>query len=494
RFREEMDAGYETRTAVIRTVRTAGRTVLFSAVTVAVALAAMLVFPIVFFRSFAYAGIAVSLLAAVGAVVVLPALLAVLGPRVNSLRVFRRSRGPSSDGVVWHRIAMFVMRRPIGIATAVTAFLIFLGLPFLGIRFGLPDDRVLPSDDEAREVQDVIRADFGSNEASALEIVARGVGDPAARSADIDAYATELSTISGVARVDAATGSYIDGQSVLGPSPASERFVAADATWLAVVPSVEPMSEDGERVVNDVRDVDGPFEVLVGGQSAQLVDSKASLFSRLPLAAGIIAAVTFVVLFLLFGSVLVPAKAVVLNLLSLTATFGAMVWIFQDGHLSGVLDFTPTGTINTAMPILMFCIAFGLSMDYEVFLLSRIKEEHDNGADNTRSVALGLERTGRIVTAAAVLIAVVFIAFATSGVSFIKLFGVGLTLAVLVDAFLIRATLVPAFMKLAGSANWWAPGPLRRFHDRFGISETVDLDDELAILSLDPKPVEVGSA
>jgi len=191
-----------------------------------------------------------------------------------------------------------------------------------------------------------------------------------------------------------------------------------------------------------------------------------------------IAAVTFVVLFLFFGSLLVPLKAVVLNLLSLTATFGAMVWIFQDGHLSGLLDFTPTGTIAVVMPILMFCIAFGLSMDYEVFLLSRIKEEHDKGADTTTAVAHGLERTGRLVTAASILIAVVFIAFATSGVSFIKMFGIGLALAVLVDAFIIRSTLVPAFMKLAGGANWWAPGWLRRIHNRIGISETVELDDD----------------
>jgi RND superfamily putative drug exporter len=206
------------------------------------------------------------------------------------------------------------------------------------------------------------------------------------------------------------------------------------------------------------------------------------VFERLPWAIGLVAVTTFVVLFMLFGSLLVPLKALVLNFLSLTATFGAMVWIFQEGNGSGLLDFTATGDIAVAMPILMFCIAFGLSMDYEVFLLSRIKEEHDRGSDTVTSVAMGLERTGRIVTAAAVLIAVVFIAFATGHVSFMKMFGVGLTLAVLVDAFLIRSTLVPAFMRLAGDANWWAPGPLRRFHQRFGVSEHVDLDAELAEL------------
>jgi RND superfamily putative drug exporter len=209
-----------------------------------------------------------------------------------------------------------------------------------------------------------------------------------------------------------------------------------------------------------------------------LVDTNQSLFDRLPWALGLVALITAVLLFMMFGSVAIPAKAIVLNVLSLTATFGAMVWIFQDGHLSGVLDFTATGSLNAAMPILMFCVAFGLSMDYEVMLLSRIKEEHDNGSDSVRSVAVGLERTGRILTAAAVLIAVVMIAFATSRVSFIKLFGVGLTLAVLADAFLIRGTLVPAFMRLAGDWNWWAPGPLRRFHDRWGVSEHVDLATE----------------
>ena len=217
--------------------------------------------------------------------------------------------------------------------------------------------------------------------------------------------------------------------------------------------------------------------VKVGGSAAQRVDTNTAIYSRLPLALAIIATTTFILLFLMFGSVVVPAKALVLNVLSLTATFGAMVWIFQEGHLSGLLGFTPTGTIDAGTPILMFCIAFGLSMDYEVFLLSRIKEEHDAGRSNVDSVAIGLERTGRIVTAAALLIAVVFIAFATSQVAFLKLFGIGLALAVLMDAFVIRGTLVPAFMRLAGDANWWAPAPLRRLHARIGISEHVNLDD-----------------
>ena len=478
RYREELRAGREPHDAVQRTVRTAGRTVAFSALTVGVSLAALLVFPLAFLRSFAYAGVGVALTAAVGAVVLLPALLAVLGHRVDTWVLWHRT--PPADGTgLWHRVAVAVMRRPVPVATAVIVVLLFLGSPFLGIGFGLPDDRVLPEEASSRQVQDVIRTEFSSDEANALSVVAPGAGDPAALGDDIDRYAAELSRIDDVSRVDALTGSYVDGQRVIEGGPAAARFDSDEGTWLSVVPSVDPMSAEAEELVGAVRDADAPFDVLVAGQSAELKDGKASLFERVPLAVLIISLVTFTVLFLMFGGLLVPVKALILNFLSLSATYGAMVWVFQEGNLSGVLDFTPTGTLDTTTPILMFCVAFGLSMDYEVFLLSRIKEEHDRTGDNVSSVALGLERTGRIVTAAAVLIAVVFIAFATSNVTFIKLFGVGLTLAVLIDAFLIRATLVPAFMRLAGEANWWAPGPLRRFQQRYGISERdAELDDD----------------
>jgi putative drug exporter of the RND superfamily len=315
---------------------------------------------------------------------------------------------------------------------------------------------------------------FASNEALTLQVVATDIGDPAAPTDEIDRYAAALSQTPGAARVDSLTGSYIKGWQVAGPGPITPRFVARDATWLSVVPAVEPYSDAGERLAKSVRNTPRRSR----SSSAELVDSKASLFSRLPLAAGLIALATFVLLFMMFGSILVPIKALVLNVLSLSATFGALVWIFQDGHLSVLLDFTPTGTLPATVPLLLFCLAFGLSMDYEVFLLSRIKEEHDRTGDNTRSVTVGLERTGRIVTAAAVLISVVFIAFATSGVSFIKIFGLGLTIAVLTDAFVIRTTLVPAFMRIAGEANWWAPRWMRRLHDRIGISETEEPEPE----------------
>ncbi len=482
RYREELHRGRAPNDAVIRTVQTAGRTVIFSATTVAVSLAALLVFPMYFLKSFAYAGIAVTIMAAVGAVVVLPALLAALGTRVDSGTLSHHK--PAADGHgFWHRLATTVMRRPVLTGGAVIALLLALGTPFLKISFGLPDDRVLPASATSRQVQDTIRAQFSSNEVSAVEIVAPAAPNPSAPGAAtaIAGYASRLSTVPGVGRVDAATGSYVAGHQVAPPNAASARFTATDrgpGTWLSAVPTVEPQSAEGEALVSAVRRIPAPFPTLTGGQSATLKDSKASLFAKLGLAGGIIALVTFTVLFLMTGSILVPIKALVLNLLSLTATFGAMVWVFQQGHLAGALHFTPTGTIDTTTPILMFCIAFGLSMDYEVFLLSRIKEEHDRSGDNISSVALGLERTGRIVTAAALLLAVIFTAFATSEVTFIKLFGLGLTMAVLVDATLVRGVLVPAFMRLAGDANWWAPRPLKRIYERIGLSESEGENDD----------------
>ena len=465
RFREELAAGYATGEAVERTVASAGRTVLFSAGTVMVSLAAMLVFPLAFLRSFGYAGIAVVALAAVGATVVLPALLAVLGPRVEKWRV-RRLRPNTGEGL-WHRVAMAVMRRPIPIATLAIALLVFLGLPFLRAEFGQADDRILPPSSVAREVGDLLRTEFSGFDSAPIDVVALGLSDPES----IGSLAAELSTLEGVSRVDGLAGTYLDGAQVLPPGLANLRFGSPSGTYLQVIPAVDPQSAAAEDLVREIRSLEAPVDLALTGPSAALVDSKEAITSRLPLALGIIGGVTFVVLFLMFGSILVPAKAVVLNLVSLSATFGSMVWIFQEGNLSGFLGFTPMGHIDLTMPILMFCIAFGLSMDYEVFLLSRIKEEYDRTGDNVSSVARGLERTGRVVTSAALLIAVVMVAFSLSGVTLMKMFGIGMTLAVLVDAFVVRATLVPAFMRLAGRANWWAPRFLRRIHERFGFSE-----------------------
>ncbi|HVT76508.1 MAG TPA: MMPL family transporter [Acidimicrobiales bacterium] len=479
RFREEMGAGFDVPTALTRTMKTAGRTVVFSALTVAVSLSALLIFPLYFLRSFAYAGIAVVAVACVGSVVVLPSMLAGLGTRVDALswrKLLRRPARVRSDHEgFWHRLATTVMRRPWPFGLAVIALLLGLGAPFLGLKLGTPDDRVLPPSATTRIAADAIRRNFTSQEAFAVQVVAAGSGPASEHVGAIESYATALSKVAGVSRVDAATGSYVGGQRVLGPSLLSARFAprGANGTWLSVVPAIEPVSLRGEKLVKDIRHVSAPFPVKVGGASAELVDAKDSLFHLLPVAGALIAVVSFVALFLMFGGLLVPLKAVVLNLLSLSATFGAMVYVFQEGHLQRFVgSFTPTGTLVATTPPLMFCIAFGLSMDYEVFLLSRIKEEHDRSHDNERSVALGLEKTGRIVTAAAALLAVVFLATVSSEVSFIKLFGLGLAMAVVMDATLIRGILVPAFMRLAGEANWWAPGPLHRFYERFGFSES----------------------
>ncbi len=450
RYREELRNGRTVEQAVVRTVETAGRTIAISGLTVAVSLSALLVFPQYFLRSFAYAGIAVVVMAMLASIVALPALLAVVGHRIDALRIFRRrQREMKEEDGFWYRMATRVMRRPIPVALGVVAVLLLLGAPFLRVQFGTPDDRVLPESAPSRGVSETLRNEFEGNASESFPVVVEGIeGDV---DSELSTLAADVSALDGVARVDTNVG---DGSG-----------------WLSVVPSIAMASAEGEDLVHEIRDIDTDSEVLVGGQAAQLVDTKASIADRLPLAIGIIVIATFVLLFLLSGSVLVPIKALVLNLLSLTATFGAMVWIFQDGNLSGLLGFTATGAIDTSMPILMFCIAFGLSMDYEVFLLSRIKEEHDRTGDNDHAVALGLERTGRIVTAAALLLSVTFFAFGTSGVSFIKMFGIGLGIAVLIDAFVIRGTLVPAFMKLAGEGNWWAPGPLRRLHARFGLRE-----------------------
>lgn len=471
RFREELSKGSTVADAVVDTVETAGSTVLFSAIAVAASLSALLVFPMVFLRSFAYAGIPVVSLAAVGAIVTLPALLVLVGRNIDRYEIPHR-RPRSSAGGGWYRIARFVMRRPIPVAVCGTALLLTLGAPFLDVQLGLPDDRVLPPGAPGRVVSDQLRRDFAGNEAAAMLVVAEDV-DPV-RSPEVSTYAERLSLVPGVARVDSAAGTYADGDLLFSASRIARRYVGDGATYFSVVlaPTVEFQSLEAEQVVQDIRSLEAPFSTMVGGPSADLVDGKAVAFERIPYALGWICLVTFVALFLLFGSILVPVKAVILNLLSLTATFGAMVWIFQQGHFADLLGFTPTGTLLLTNIILMFCIAFGLSMDYEVFLLSRVKEEHDASGDNDLAVARGLERTGRIVTAAAALIAVVYIAMVSSGVSFIKMFGLGLALAVVMDATLVRGALVPAFMKLMGSANWWAPRPLKRFHERFGIRET----------------------
>ena len=471
RFREELQSGRSIEESVVRSIETAGKTILISALTVAASLSALLVFPLYFLRSFAYAGITVVLLALAGSILALPALLATLGYRVNALRIGRRRIERAESEGAWHRIATLVMRRPIPIATAGIIVLVLLGIPFLHANFGIPDDRVLPTSAQSRQASEILRAEFSGNSAEGFGVVLTGSG--AERLDEISEIATEISSLNGVDRVESASGTFAGGMFQTA-NESDSRFLPKNEnsiTWMSVIPDFPIASPQGEKLVEEIRNLNLPVDAAVTGQAAGLVDSKAAIRQSLPWALTIIVVTTFILLFLMAGSLLVPLKALVLNFLSLTATFGAMVWIFQDGNLSDFLGFTATGTIDISMPILMFCIAFGLSMDYEVFLLSRIKEEYDRVGDNESSVALGLERTGRIITAAALLLSITFFAFGTSEVSFIKMFGIGLGLAVLMDATIVRAFLVPAFMKLAGNANWWAPRPLRRFHDRFGLRE-----------------------
>jgi RND superfamily putative drug exporter len=458
RFREELSAGRDVSEALEETLAHAGRTAAGSALTVAAAISALLVFPLMFLRSFAYAGIAVSALAGLASLVVLPAVLALLGHRINSFTVWHRSVQPPAIGF-WSRTAKLVMRRPVFVILGVTVGLLVLATPFLHLRMGYLDDRVLSPSDSVRQVNDTLRAEFGQGQSDAIQVVA--ANDQHTTAAQRAAYAAHLSDLPGVQRVDAASGVYVHGIDLPAPASYTSQFTAPHGTWYSVVPLGNALSTSGTNLVHAIRDGPAPFAVLVGGLPAGFVDSTGVITHDLPLALVLIAVASFLVLLFLFRSVFVPLKALVLNVLSLGATFGAMVWIFQEGHLSGLLNFTPTGTLVDTMPILMFCVAFGLSMDYEVFLVSRIKELADQGASNEDAVAGGLQRSGRIITAAALLMSVVFFGLVTSGIAFMKLFAVGLTLAVLMDAFVIRGMLVPAVMKLAGSANWWAPRFMR---------------------------------
>ncbi|MFC9944462.1 MMPL family transporter [Streptomyces pratensis] len=464
RFREELAAGADTRTAIGTTLRTAGRTVLFSALTVAVSLAAMMVFPQYFLRSFAYAGIAVVLLAAAAALILLPAALMLLGPRVNSLdlrRLLRRRGKPAAGagagegpgaadgpGRGWARFSVLVMRRAPVFAVVTTVGLVLLGLPFLGVKFGTADDRQLPATAESRVVQEHIREGFPGSPGGGLEVLAAG----AASQGQYAEFRERIAAIPGVQRVD-------------GP------VTGEGSAYFDVLPEGESVGQGAQDLVRELRAEPAPFDTSVTGTAAVLVDSKDAIADRLPWAVGIIVVVTLLLVFLLTGSVLIPLQAVVLNALSLTAMFGAVVWVFQDGNLSGILSFTSTGDIETTLPVLMFCVAFGLSMDYGVFLLSRIKEEYDRTGDHEHSVTFGLRHTGGLITAAAVILAVVMVAIGTSRVTNTKMLGLGIALAVLMDAMVIRSLLVPAVMKLMGRVTWWAPAPLRAFHRRFGLSE-----------------------
>ncbi|MGK5522445.1 MMPL family transporter [Micromonospora sp. URMC 107] len=458
RFREELAAGHGTAAAIRRTMATAGRTVLVSGLTIALAMSSLLIFPQAFLRSMALGGMAAVLVAMLAALTVLPALLAVLGHRIDALRVplpWRRgARGKrpaaGETGGAWARIAHSVMRRPVRYLVGVTVLLLLLATPILRMEFGGFDDRVLPASAEPRVVSERIAAEFPGGTIAPIDVLVSGASPEQVRP-----FVDRVAAVPGVTGVQVAAN-------------------RGASTLLTVTYPGEPTGDAAHDVVRALRDLPPPAdaEVLVGGRPGVDLDLIDGLADRLPWMALLMAAATLVLLFLAFGSVVLPVKAVLMNLVSIGASFGVVVWIFQDGHFADLLGFTPTGFIEPSNPILMLAVLFGLATDYEVFLLSRVREEWDRTGDNTASVATALQRTGRIITAAALLLIIVVAGFATGEMAYIKLIGIGMIVAIVVDATLVRALLVPATMRLLGRWNWWAPGPLGRVYRRFGIKES----------------------
>ena len=482
RFRDEVARGDSGVEALLRTMSTAGRTVLFSAVTVALSMVSMMFFPMPFLKSFAYAGVAAVAFAALAAVVVTPAALALLGQRLDSWDVRRLARRllgraePQSrpvDQRVFYRLAKAVMRQPIPIGLVVVGLLVVLGAPFLGIKWGYLDDRVLPQSATARQLGDQMRNDFDVNALTDVTVVVPDM--TGLTPAELGDYAAELSRIPDVTAVSSPGGAYADGVHVGPPTGATGLN---DGSAFLTVNSTAPLySQASETQLDRLHAVTPPAgrATMFAGAAQINRDTAHAVSSRLPFVLALIGIVTFVLMFLLTGSVVLPLKTLVLNMLSLSAAFGALVWIFQDGHLGG-LGTTTTGTLVASVPVLLFCLAFGLSMDYEVFLISRIREYWDESgktnADNEESVAMGLAHTGRVVTAAALLMAITFASLIAANVSVMRIFGLGVPLAVLMDATMVRMLLVPAFMKVLGRVNWWAPAPLARLHRRIGISDS----------------------
>jgi RND superfamily putative drug exporter len=467
RYREEIAKDGPGPAAMRRVLATSGRTVFFSSLTVSAALASLLVFPQTFLYSMGLGGALVALFTALISLTVLPAVLTLLGNRVNAgaprflQRRAEADARPDESGF-WYRLSRFVMRRPIPVATLSALLLIVLGLPFFGIKFNTVDPTVLPQSASARQAYEVVSNEFPPYHDTPIWVDVEGGGPQAA--ALVAARARHLAGVAEVAP----------------PQP-----LGGDVTAVQVISANPFVSTASQDTVRRIRDLAAPpgATVLVGGATADFVDLQSSIASHLPIALAIVIVATLVILFLMTGSVILPIKSLIMNFLNLSAVFGLLVLIFQDGRLEGFLNYSSPGAIEQTMPILLFAVAFGLSTDYAVFLLSRIKEARDAGASESECVAIGLERTGRIVTAAALLFAVAMGAFATSQIIFIKENGVGTALAVLIDASIVRALLVPSLMELLGKWNWWAPGPLRRLHDRIGISESAP-----PTLPRDPEP------
>jgi RND superfamily putative drug exporter len=460
RFREERAKGKDHQSAIIATVTTAGRTIIFSAATVTLAMSGLLVFPTYFLRSTAITASAVVILSALSAIVVLPALLALLGKRIDSLAVIRRKVPLSADSLFWRRCAEAVTKRPLWFALPVIAVLLVLGIPFLGVKLAMPDERALPSHSNARLVAESLRQDYATDNSQAVTLLARN--DTHA----LDDLAAQVSLMDGVVRVVAPSGTYERGKPIAGRTPGFENNGAA---YGLVYLSAAAQTDAAQEVVRAIRGTIADQQVEVGGPTATLIDTSAAVGDRLPLAILLIALATFVLLFLFTGSIVVPMKALVLNLLMLSAVLGTMVWIFQDGHLASLLGVTPA-PLNLSMVVLLCCIAFSLSVDYEIFLLSRIKEARDQGMSNNAAIVIGLGRVGRIISSAALLLTITLLSFA-NGLSFMKMFGIGTALAIVIDATVIRGVVVPAFLRVAGDLNWWAPAPLKWLHARIGFSD-----------------------
>ncbi len=448
RFREERAAGNDVQTAVINTVASAGKTVVFSGLTVALVLVSMAFFPQYFLQSFALAGVSVVTLAVIGAAIAVPAQLNLLGDRVNKLRVIKRDLTPKDTGT-WEKIARFTMRRPLPILFVTVIALASLFSLSSQVVFGQVDDRVLPKDNPAHVASDLLRERFEGRESSPIEILVQG------SDSEIQQYINDVKDQENIVRV------------AIVPTEENTDWVRINA-----IADIETRSPEGLDLIVSLRSIETELdEVLIGGGAAFYTDSQQGIEGALPIAAIWVFITTFIILFLFTGSVLIPLKAIVLNVLSLGATLGLVSWIFQNGELQWLLgEYSVTGTIDTSSVVMIALVAFGLSMDYELFLLSRIKEQHDAGYNTVNSVALGLQRSGRIITAAALILAVTFGAFASSGVSIMKMLGLGIAFAILLDATVVRGLLVPAIMRLMGSANWWAPKWMKRIHEKIGLS------------------------
>ena len=441
RFREELHHGKNVEDAIVNTVKTAGKTVFYSGITVIITLTALTFFPLMFLKSFGYAGISVVAMAIFAALIPFPAILALIGTKIDKYTIRKSAVTPKADGR-WAQTARFVMRRPVAVVILSITVLAVIASPIRNIVFSQADARVMPASSPIAIANAMSIQDFPGQEGNPIEFIIPNAGG---KTSEIAAYKAKIATIKGIV--------HLNPEQVVG---STLRFSA--------VHSMNPRTNEAQALIQQIRKESAPAGTLVGGVAADYTDTQGGIAKTLPWALGWIALGVLILLFAFTGSLILPIKAVILNVLSLAAMMGALTWIFIEGHLKWLVgSFTNTHTIDTSMVILISIVTFGLSMDYEVFLLSRIKEEHQAGMKNVDAVATGLQRSARIITAAALLLAIVFAAFITSGVTNIKTLGFGVAFAIILDATLVRGLLVPALMRLFGERNWWAPKALKRF-------------------------------